>query len=62
MKISINSGSWGKYAIRLVIDFWGIGKGGTKKGCRKMSGLVENKWVTAGFCGPCMCLGVFLLL
>jgi hypothetical protein len=42
--------------IRVAIETWVIGKGGTKKegGKRGM--------VVTGFCGPCACLGVFLLL
>jgi hypothetical protein len=33
--ISINSGSWGVMVIRLDIEIWVIGKGGTKWGVGK---------------------------
>jgi hypothetical protein len=48
--------------IRLDIEFWEIDKGGTKR----RSGERVSGWVrgmgAAGFCGPCVCLGVFLSL
>jgi hypothetical protein len=49
--------------IKLHIEIWVIGKRGTKKGVTP-KGWVDGGRVTgaAGFCGPCACLGIFLLL
>jgi hypothetical protein len=48
--------------FRLVIEFWGIGKGGTKKrGAGKRDGGDGSGMWAAGFCGPFVCWGVFLL-
>jgi hypothetical protein len=48
--ISINSGSWGVMVVWLEIKTWVIGKSGTKRGGRGRG--------VAGFCGPCVYLGV----
>jgi hypothetical protein len=53
--------------IRLDIEIWEIGEGGTKWGVGKGGGWARvGGWGrgmrAAGFCGPCVCLGVFLLL
>jgi hypothetical protein len=63
MIISINSWRWGGMVIRLVINFGELVKVALKSGGQK-------KWYVgalrgmgaAGFCGICVCLGVFLLL
>jgi hypothetical protein len=62
--ISINHGSWGEgvvMVIRIDIDFGKLVK-------VALRGRWEKGWVgggsgkgDAGFCGPCVCLGVFLL-
>jgi hypothetical protein len=44
--------------IRLDIETWVVRKGGTKGG----GGKEGSGMKAAGFCGPCVCLGVFLLL
>jgi hypothetical protein len=44
--------------IRLVIDVWELVKGGGKRD--EMGGRRGIR--AAGFCGPCVYLGVFLLL
>jgi hypothetical protein len=49
--------------IGLVIDFWGIGKGSTKKQGWKKWWMGGGRSIRAtGFYGPCVCLGVFVLL
>jgi hypothetical protein len=50
-------GVGGVMSVLVEVETWVIGKGGTKGG---------NGWgrgmEAAGFCGPCVCLGVFMLL
>jgi hypothetical protein len=47
--------------IKLDIEIWEIGKGSTKRGDRKRGKW--GKWYggAAGFCGPCVSLGIYLL-
>jgi hypothetical protein len=59
--ISINSGSWGANGCLARDRNWIIGKGGTKRGEGK-AGFRGRDMSVAGFCDPCVCLGVFLLL
>jgi hypothetical protein len=48
--------------IRLDIDICVIGKGGTKKGEWEKGWVSGGRGiVAAGFCGPFVCLGIFLL-
>jgi hypothetical protein len=61
--ISINNGSWWAImVIRVDTEIWEIGKdglkGGLEKGCVGGGGCIWD----AGFCGPCVCLSVFLML
>jgi hypothetical protein len=49
--------------FRLDVEIWVIGKGGTKKrGWEKGWVIGGRNMGAAGFCGTCVCLGVFLLL
>jgi hypothetical protein len=49
--------------VRLNIEIWIIGKGGTNKGGQEKGPVGGgNSMGAAGFCGPCECFGVFLLL
>jgi hypothetical protein len=59
--ICINNGSGGM-VIRLEIETWLIGKGGTKSGCKKERVVGGRGIGAAGFCSPYMCWGLFLLL
>jgi hypothetical protein len=47
--------------IRLDIEIWVIVKVALKK-LRARNGVGGEGMGDAGFCGPCTCLGVFLLL
>jgi hypothetical protein len=56
-------GVWAGDGYWIICRFWGIVEGGTKKG------EWEKVWVSrgrdmeaTGFCGPYVCLGIFLLL
>jgi hypothetical protein len=63
MIISINSGSWGGNGYQASYKFWGIGKGGIKKGrVGKEMGGWGKMFGAAEFCGSCVHLGLFLLL
>jgi hypothetical protein len=60
--MSINSGTYGIMVMRLGIEMWVIGEGGTEKGGQEKGWVGEERvLVAAGFCGPCAYLGVFLL-
>jgi hypothetical protein len=57
----VGAGGWLIF-VRLTIEIWELDK-------VALEGEVEVGWVSgasnvgaAGFCGPCVCLGVFLLL
>jgi hypothetical protein len=58
--ISINTGSLGEMVIKLDIEIWEIGKDGTKRGLGKGVGRGRSMGATE-FCGPCVCLDIFLL-
>jgi hypothetical protein len=60
--IPINIEVSGVMVIRIEIEIWATGKCGTKIGgaVNGVSGWGRGLGV-AGFCGPCVCLGVFLL-
>jgi hypothetical protein len=48
--------------IKLDIEIWVIGKGVTKRSRKKGGWVGGGRGMgAAGFCGPCVCLGVFLL-
>jgi hypothetical protein len=50
--------------VWLEIESWVIGKGGAKREGHKGVGWSGwGKWCrVAGFCGPCVCWGLFLML
>jgi hypothetical protein len=56
--IYISNGSWELMFIRLTIEVWRVGYCGTKRRGGKCGISVG----AVGVCGPCVCLGVFLLL
>jgi hypothetical protein len=63
VSIYINGGSWWVIVIGLDIEIWVIGKGHTKKRGREKGWMgVGRGLAAAGFCDPCACLYVFLLL
>jgi hypothetical protein len=59
--ISVNSGSLGVIIIRFDTEVWETGKDGTKWWGGKRRGCAK-RYGAAGFCGPSVCLGLFLLL
>jgi hypothetical protein len=48
--------------IWLEIETWVIGKDATKRGQKEGRVGGERYMGASGFCGPCVCLGVFPLL
>jgi hypothetical protein len=49
--------------VSRLVEIWVIGKGGIKKGGWQKGWMGGGRVMgTAGFCGPCACLGEFLML
>jgi hypothetical protein len=57
--ISINSGSWGVVIVVWLEIKTVIGKVGSEREGQR--GGWEKRMGAVGFCGPCVCLGIFLL-
>jgi hypothetical protein len=62
--MSRSSDSWGVDICKAMYKIWGVGWDGTKGGGGKGmlgSGEWEKQCRSCCFCGPFVCLGIFLL-